>query len=121
MNQPLTFLIDKLNKQLHELDLNLHAAQCKKQEFEQQIQNIEEQIDQTQTNSRLVNPASEINWLNFIIQQQEKKESITLDLKNYRDVENKLKEKINRIKMELNMLTNYLHRQSTNEQKSSLV
>ncbi|WP_454781047.1 hypothetical protein [Legionella sp. WA2022007384] len=119
MNPSLTSLIDKLNRQLHELDLDLYSAQCKKQELEEQIQHIEEQVNES-THSLIVNPVTEISWLNFITQQQEKKEAITLDLKNYQDIENKLKEKIKRTKMELKMLANYLERRPTNQQKSSL-
>ncbi|PWY54986.1 hypothetical protein DGG96_14385 [Legionella qingyii] len=120
MNQSLTSLIDKLNRQLLELDLNLYTTQCKNQELKQQIQQIEEHINQTSTNSLNINPVAEINWLNFITQQQEKREAITRDLKNHRDIENKLKDKIKRIKMELKMLANYLERQQTNQMKSSL-
>ncbi|MCW8443364.1 hypothetical protein OQJ05_04765 [Fluoribacter gormanii] len=119
MNQSLTSLIDKLNRQLQELDLNLFATQFKQHELEQQIQQIKEHINQTSTNSLTINPVTEINWLNFITQQQEKIEAITLDLKNHQDIENKLKDKIKRIKMELKMLENYLERQQTNQMKCS--
>lgn len=119
MNQSLTSLIDKLNRQLQELDLNLFATQFKQHELEQQIQQIKEHINQTSTNSLTINPVTEINWLNFITQQQEKIEAITLDLKNHQDIENKLKDKIKRIKMELKMLANYLERQQTNQMKCS--
>ncbi|KTD04270.1 hypothetical protein [Fluoribacter gormanii] len=119
MNQSLTSLIDKLNRQLQELDLNLFATQFKQHELEQQIQQIKEHINQKSTNSLTINPVTEINWLNFITQQQEKIEAITLDLKNLQDIENKLKDKIKRIKMELKMLANYLERQQTNQMKCS--
>ncbi|MCW8471792.1 hypothetical protein OQJ19_14215 [Fluoribacter gormanii] len=119
MNQSLTSLIDKLNRQLRELDLNLFATQFKQHELEQQIQQTKEHINQKSTNSLTINPVTEINWLNFITQQQEKIEAITLDLKNLQDIENKLKDKIKRIKMELKMLANYLERQQTNQMKCS--
>lgn len=73
MNKSLVCLIHKLNKQFNDLDLHLHAVQHQKQELEHQIQHIEEQIDQTIPNSLTMNPEIEINWLNFVMQQQEKK------------------------------------------------
>ncbi|CAM3154312.1 Uncharacterised protein [Legionella steigerwaltii] len=111
MNESLSSLINKLNRQFHELDLHLQTVQHQKQELVQQIQQIEKQINQTVPNSLTMNPAVEINWLNFIMQQQEKKEATTLELKNYFALENKLKEKITRVKMELKMIENYLQRE----------
>ncbi len=110
----------KLNEQLNELNLNLDTALHKKQELGQQIHQIEELINQTNSSSLTINPAIEINRLNVITQQQEKKETIILDLKNYQDIENKLKQKIKRIKMELNMLMHYLEREQTAQKKGSL-
>lgn len=43
-----------------------------------------------------------------------------MDLKNYQDIENKLKEKIKRVKIELNMLMHYLEREETNQKKRFL-
>lgn len=116
MNKSLVGLINKLNKQFNDLDLHLHAVQHQKQELEHQIQHIEEQIDQIVPNSLTVNPEIEINWLNFVMQQQEKKEAMTLDLKNCHELESKLNEKINRVKMELKMIEHYLKREE-NPQK----
>ncbi|HIE3616320.1 TPA: hypothetical protein ACXLVH_003126 [Legionella anisa] len=112
--------MSKLNEQLNELNLNVHTVLRKKQEFEQQIQQIEERINQTTPGSLTINPTIEINRLNFITQQQEKKEALILDLKNYQDIENKLKEKIKRVKIELNMLMHYLEREETNQKKRFL-
>ncbi|AWN74605.1 hypothetical protein LEAN103870_14145 [Legionella anisa] len=120
MNKSLTTLMSKLNEQLNELNLNVHTVLRKKQEFEQQIQQIEERINQTTPGSLTINPTIEINRLNFITQQQEKKEALILDLKNYQDIENKLKEKIKRVKIELNMLMHYLEREETNQKKRFL-
>ncbi|MCE0724109.1 MULTISPECIES: hypothetical protein [Legionella] len=120
MNKSLTTLMSKLNEQLNELNLNLHTVLQKKQRFEQQIQQIEELINQTNSSSLTINPTIEIHKLNIITQEQERKEAITLDLKNYQDIENKLREKIKRVKMELSMLMHYLEREETNQQKSSL-
>ncbi|KTD41002.1 hypothetical protein [Legionella parisiensis] len=120
MNKSLTTLMIKLNEQLNELNLNLDTALHKKQELGQQIHQIEELINQTNSSSLTINPAIEINRLNVITQQQEKKETIILDLKNYQDIENKLKQKIKRIKMELNMLMHYLEREQTAQKKGSL-
>ncbi|HHF7374385.1 hypothetical protein [Legionella bozemanae] len=117
MNKSLTTLMSKLNKQLNELNLNLDATLHKKQEFAQQIQQIEELINQTSSSSLTINPTIEINRLNVMTQQQERKDAITLDLKNYQEIENKLKEKIKRVTMELNMLMHYLEREETNQKK----
>ncbi|HHT0593585.1 TPA: hypothetical protein ACTXXA_001505 [Legionella anisa] len=120
MNKSLTTLMSKLNEQLNELNLNVHTVVHNKQEFEQQIQQIEERINQTNPSSLTINPTIEINRLNFITQQQERKEALILDLKNYQDIENKLKEKIKRVETELNMLMHYLEREETNKKKRSL-
>lgn len=119
MNKSLTTLLSKLNSQRNELDSNLSAAQHKRQELEYQIQQIEEQINQTGPNSLIINPAIEINRLNFITQQQEKKEAATRELKNNQEIENKLKEKINRVAMELKMLAHYLEREESNQKEDS--
>lgn len=112
--------MSKLNKQLNELNLNLDATLHKKQEFAQQIQQIEELINQTSSSSLTINPTIEINRLNVMTQQQERKDAITLALKNYQEIENKLKEKIKRVTMELNMLMHYLEREETKQKKRSL-
>ncbi len=119
MNKSLTTLMSKLNSQRHELDSNLSAAQHKRQELVYQIQQIEEQINQTGPNSLTINPAIEINRLNFITQQQEKKEAATRELKNNQEIENKLKEKSKRVAMELKMLAHYLEREESNQKEDS--
>ncbi|MCW8399926.1 hypothetical protein OQJ26_14125 [Legionella sp. PATHC038] len=117
MNKSLVSLINKLNKQFNDLDLHLHAVQHQKQELEHQIQHIEEQINQIVPNSLSMNPEIEINWLNFLMQQQEKKEAMTLDLKNCQELQSKLHEKITRVKMELKMIEHYLQREENPQKK----
>ncbi|MCW8407816.1 hypothetical protein OQJ13_02390 [Legionella sp. PATHC035] len=117
MNKSLVCLINKLNKQFNDLDLHLHAVQHQKQELEHQIQHIEEQIDQTIPNSLTMNPEIEINWLNFVMQQQERKEAMTRDLKNCHELESKLNEKITRVKMELKTIEHYLQREADHPKK----
>ncbi|KTD67895.1 hypothetical protein Lste_1053 [Legionella steelei] len=120
MNESLNILISKLNRQLNEFDVHLHTVRHQKQELELHFQQIEERINQPVSNSLIVNPVSEINWLNFITQQQEKKEVVTLDLKNCQDLENKLEEKITRVQKELKMIEHYLEREEMHQKKRAL-
>lgn len=115
MNRSLTVLATKLNQQLDDLNVHLHVAQNQIQALDQHIQHIEEQINQTEFNPSLINPKAEINRLSFLIKQQEKKEELSMAIKNYCHLENKLKEKIERVTLELKQLQNYLERHKEHE------
>jgi len=100
MNESLNILISKLNRQLNEFDVHLHTVRHQKQELELHFQQIEERINQPVSNSLIVNPVSEINWLNFITQQ--------------------LEEKITRVQKELKMIEHYLEREEKHQKKRAL-
>lgn len=111
MNPSLNALTTKLNWQLNELHLHLQEAQNQAQAVMQQMQKIDEQIGHAKLNSLLINPDLEINRLNFVMQQQEKKEILAAQMKSHQDLEHKLEEKIQRLKTELKMLEKYMARE----------
>lgn len=113
MNQPLNALLTKLNWQLNELNLNLHEAQNQSQAVTQKIHEVAEGMNQAGLTSLVINPDLEINRLNFLTQQQERKEALTNTLKNHQELENKLNDKIQRVKTELKMLEKYLAREES--------
>lgn len=75
MNQSLTALMTKLNWQLNELHSQLHETQNQLHKVRQEIEALDEQIQQAGINSLTINPDFEINRLNFITQQHEKRKS----------------------------------------------
>lgn len=119
MNQPLNALMSKLNWQLNELNLHLHEAQTQSQSLTNKIQAIDEHLNQARPKSLVINPELEMSRLNFATQEANKKDELITELKNHQDVEDKLKEKIQRVKTELKMLEKYLKREesSHNEQQ----
>lgn len=113
MNQPLNALMSKLNWQLNELNLHLHESQTQSQSLTAQIQAIDGLINQARPKSLVINPELEMNRLNFMTQEANKKDELSAELKNHQDVESKLKEKIQRVKTELKMLEKYLEREES--------
>lgn len=117
MSQPLQAMLVKLSWQLNELNLHLHEVQKKIQTVEQQIGEIDQHMNQTGLKSLLINPEFEINRLNFITQQQEKKIEMVAVLKDHHEVEAKLNDKILRVKTELKMLEKYLDREALSQKE----
>ena len=111
MNQSLTALMTRLTWQNNELSIHLQAAETESQTVLQQIQVLEQKINESCIASVNINPELEINKLNFLTQQQEKKEELLMILKNHQALEAKLKDKLLRIKTELKMLEQYMERE----------
>lgn len=116
MNKSLNALMKKLEWQLDELNLHLVEADQQSVQLHQQIQTLNKQMNQNNTNALFINPDLEINRLNFITQLLQKKEEFNIQLKNNQEIENKLKEKIQRVKTELKMLEKYLQREASQQQ-----
>lgn len=117
MNKSLNALMTKLNWQLNELNLHLHEAQNQIKQLTQQIQAIDEHIDKARMNSLVINPELEISRLNFVTQQQEQKDDLFTALKNHQEVEKKLNDKIQRLKIELKMLEKYMEREAASQKE----
>ncbi len=117
MNKSLSALMTKLNWQLNELNLQLHETQNQLQKVRQEMEALDEQIQQAGVNSLIINPDFEINRLNFITQQHEKKEELNMTLKQHQDTEKNVQEKMQRIKTELKMLEKYLEREQAELQE----
>lgn len=117
MNQSLTALHTKLNWQINELSLHLHATEKESVTVRHQIEELEQQINQTCISPLIINPELEINKLNFLTQQQEKKDELTMILKNHQAVETKLKDKLQRVNTELKMLERYIERERLDHQR----
>ncbi|KTD51319.1 hypothetical protein [Legionella quateirensis] len=111
MSQTLTALMTRLTWQNNELSIHLQAAENESRIVMQQIQELEHLINQSCIASISINPDLEINKLNFLTQQQEKKEELLMILKNHQALEAKLKDKLLRIKTELKMLEHYMERE----------
>ncbi|CAM2806706.1 hypothetical protein [Legionella worsleiensis] len=117
MSKTLKALMTRLNWQTNEVSLELHNTEHESRMVEQQIKELEQKISQTCITSININPELEINKLNFLTQQQEKKEELQMILKNHQTLEAKLKEKLLRIKTELKMLERYLEREEQTAKK----
>lgn len=117
MNQSLTALHTKLNWQISELSMHLQVAEKESVAVMQQIEALEQQINQTCISPLIINPELEINKLNFLTQQQERKDELVMILKNHRVVEAKLKEKLQRVNTELKMLERYMEREHLAQQE----
>lgn len=111
MSQTLTALMTRLNWQNNELSIHLQAAENESRIVMQQIQELEYTINQSCITSMSINPELEINKLNFLTQQQEKKDELVMILKNHQALEAKLKDKLLRIKTEIKMLEQYMERE----------
>lgn len=111
MNQSLTALMTRLNWQNNELSVHLQAVENESQLVRKQIKDLEEKINQSCISSLIINPDLEINRLNFLTQQQEKKDELLMILKNHQALEQKLKDKLQRVKTELKMLEQYIERE----------
>ena len=111
MNQSLKALMAKLNWQYSELHMNLKALEQDSLNVIQKIEQLAHDINQSFTSPLNIIPELEINKLNFITQQQEKKEELIMLLKNHQTLEKKLGDKIQRIKMEQKMLELYIERE----------
>ncbi|MFI4918186.1 MAG: hypothetical protein ACHP65_01370 [Legionellales bacterium] len=111
MNHSLTALMTKLTWQKNELDLHLQAAQMQALQVQQELQKLEHESQQLCVAPLIINPEFEINRLNFTSQQQEKKNQLSMVLKDHSAVEQKLTDKLQRVHTELKMLEKYLHRE----------
>lgn len=118
MNQSLSALMTRLTWQNNELTIHLQAAEQESLIVMQQIKELEQNLEHSSIPPRIINPELEINKLNFLTQQQEKKEELMMILRNHQAVITKLKDKLQRIKTELKMLEQYTEReqQTLNEQ-----
>ncbi|KTD35299.1 hypothetical protein Lmor_0746 [Legionella moravica] len=111
MSQTLTALMTRLTWQNNELSIHLQAAEDESRIVMQQILELEHTINQSCITSMSINPELEINKLNFLTQQQEKKDELVMILKNHQALEAKLKDKLLRIKTEIKMLEQYMERE----------
>lgn len=110
MSTSLNALMTKLTWQQQELLTNLQDAESTTHSLKQHIQDLESKINQSTTTMTIINPEFEINRLNFIIQEQEKKEQLHIHLRDNLTLEQQLREKFQRIKTELKMLEKYLQK-----------
>lgn len=117
MNQSLTALHTKLTWQINELSLHLHATEKESVTVKHQIEELEQQINQICISPLIINPELEINKLNFLTRQQEKKDELTMILKNHQAVETKLKDKLQRVNTELKILERYIERERLDHQR----
>lgn len=111
MNQSLSALLTRLTWQNNELAIHLQAAEQESLIVMQQIKELEQKIEHSCIPPRIINPELEINKLNFLTQQQEKKEELLMILRNHQALITKLKDKLQRIKTELKMLEQYVERE----------
>jgi len=111
MNHSLSALMTKLKWQQNDLIAQINILEKQAQIVRQQIQEVEEQIDKASINPLIVLPEFEINRLNFITQQQDKKEGLLATLRNHNALQSTLNAKLHRIKTEINMLEKYLQRE----------
>jgi flagellar biosynthesis chaperone FliJ len=122
MNKSLNALMTKLNWQLNELNAQLLTEQNGINALQVKITEIEEVIQRSGFNSLMINPELEINRLNFITQQHERRDTLHSQQKNHQEIAAKLQEKIQRINTELKMLEKYLEREQkaqTEQQKKT--
>ena len=117
MNQSLNALMTKLNWQQNELTLHVQAAESESLKVVQQLKDLEQKLNQSCVAPLIINPEFEINRLNYITQQHEKKEELEMILKSHQALETKLKDKLQRIKTELKMLEKYLEREKRKQQE----
>jgi hypothetical protein len=111
MNQSLSALLTRLTWQNNELAIHLQAAEQESLIVIQQIKELEQKIEHSCIPPRIINPELEINKLNFLTQQQEKKEELLMILRNHQALITKLKDKLQRIRTELKMLEQYVARE----------
>jgi chromosome segregation ATPase len=105
----------KLTWQLNDLTLHLQATQEQSQKIMQQMHELEQQLTHAGASPLIINPEFEINKLNFLTQQHEKKDELAAVLRNHQTLENKLKDKQQRVKTELKMLEKYLVREESKQ------
>lgn len=117
MNHSLTALMTKLTWQYNELGAHLQAAERESFKVTQQLQELEQKLNQSCVAPIIINPDFEINRLNFITQQHEKKEELAMNLKTHQTLETTLKDKVQRVKTELKMLEKYLDRERRTQQE----
>lgn len=111
MNQSLSALMTRLTWQNNELTIHLQAAEQESFIVMQQIKELEQKTEHSCIPPHIINPELEINKLNFLTQQQEKKEELLMILRNHQALITKLKDKLQRIKTELKMLEQYVARE----------
>jgi chromosome segregation ATPase len=111
MNPSLTALMTRLKWQNNELSFHLHSAEEEMHRITLHIKEMDQRIEHSCISSLIINPELEINKLNFLTQQHEKKNELLLVLKNQQDLITQLKDKVQRIKTEQKMLERYMERQ----------
>lgn len=120
MNQALNALMTKLNWQNNELTSQFEETQRKASHYENQINALSTQIDQSSitstTKQNIINPEIEMSRLYFITTQQEKIAKLTSCFQEQLALEAQLKEKIQRNKTELTLLEKYLKREEQTQQ-----
>ena len=112
MNPSLVALMTKLNWQKNALTLELQKAEQDSQNLYEQINNLDRTVHQAYNSSMGIIPELEINRLNFITQQQERKGKFNSLFKNNQALEQKLRDKLLRINTELKMLEKYTNKET---------
>lgn len=120
MNQSLSALMTRLNWQKNELTSHLEAAEQESILVSQQIKELEQKIEKACIVPAVINPELEINKLSFLAQQQNKKDELTMIWGNHQILITKLKEKLQRIKIEQKMLEQYRDREHQTNQEQLL-
>lgn len=117
MNTSLNALLIKLNAQKNDLTYELSACEAVSLHIKQQLVDLETTLNQSAKGSLLINPEFEINRLNFLTQEQDKKQALEIQLKQQQDLEARLLDKVLRIKTELKLLERYLEGNKQEEQR----
>ncbi|WP_298626864.1 hypothetical protein [uncultured Legionella sp.] len=120
MNQSLSALMTRLTWQNNELATHLQAAEQESLIVMKEIKELEQNIEQYYISPLIINPELEINKLNFLTQQQDRKDELLIILKNHQELIAKLTGKLQRIKIELKMLEQYIEREQQTHKEQLL-
>lgn len=117
MSKILKALMTQLNWQSNEFKTQLDLIATETQAIKTQIEKIKLNLNQSSWVSPHIHPELEINRLNFMTKEYEKKESLLLQLKEQSSLEDRVKEKLQEVKRQLKMLENYQQRAQLKKQR----
>ncbi|MDI9817552.1 MULTISPECIES: hypothetical protein [unclassified Legionella] len=112
MRGSLLALMNKLTWQLNDLVQELHSIDEQYTTLQTALLNTKQQVDNACSTPAIINPEQEIIRLNFIIQQQQKYEKLTIEIKAIESQRTQLQARQLRLNTELKMLEKYQERQS---------
>ncbi|ARG96959.1 hypothetical protein [Legionella micdadei] len=111
MNKTLLALMNKLSWQLNEVKQLSQAVDEEQRTIEKTLDDLHQQIHKAYATPAIINPEQEIARLNFIIQQQQKYDNLSIKNKELNTKLSQLYDRKVRLQIELKMLEKYQEKQ----------